>query len=133
MICMAHAILSSPVADGGGGPCEAWWRGRPHTPNAGSPPPPPIGGPPPPCCAQGRNLTANSVQTRIIAFDRFGIDRRVGRLAQLFVAAAARLHVGDEDGLGMQRHFLGHLDRDDHEAVVVAADDVAGTYLRPAD
>src|SRR5688572_16875239 len=33
----------------------------------------------------------------------------------------------------MQRHFLGHLDRDDHEAVVVAADDVAWAHLRPAD
>ncbi len=45
---------SSPVAcDGGGGPCEAWWRGRPQARCVGLPPPPPhrpeptFGGPPP--------------------------------------------------------------------------------------
>ena len=53
--------------------------------------------------------------------------------AELVVAAAARPHVGEQDRLGVQGDLLGHLDRHHHQAVVVAADDVARADLRAAD
>src|SRR5688572_10292908 len=90
---------------GGGGPCEAWWRGRPHAQSLWPPPPPPTGGPPPPLrfASRREEPDRSSPKACIVFFERVNVDRGVAGPAEFFVVLAARLHVGGEDRLGVER------------------------------
>src|SRR5918997_1465486 len=57
------------------------------------------------------------------------IHRAVDRHVECLVMRAARLHVGNENRLGVTGHFLSDLKRHNDEAVVVTADDIARTNL----
>src|SRR3954452_17510862 len=74
-----------------------------------------------------------AIERSVIFIHRSIIDRAVDRHAEGLIMGSTRLHVGDEDGLGMTCDFLCDLERHDHEAVVVTTDDGTRADLRSAE